>query len=84
MFNEEEVVPGWFWQGDVNRMSRDDKYKQIVSHYEECFSRHGDTNQGVDWPNMDDLLRRYRVMLDVIRQRITWSAFSISVAALRC
>jgi SAM-dependent methyltransferase len=41
-------------------------YMQIVNHYEACLAKHGTTHQGLDWPNMDDLLRRYQVMLDVI------------------
>jgi SAM-dependent methyltransferase len=43
------------------------EYEQIVNHYEACFEKHGDTPQGVDWPNLPDLLKRYRVMLDVVR-----------------
>lgn len=42
-------------------------YEQIVAHYEGCLARHGDTHRGVDWPNRRDALRRYEVMLDVIR-----------------
>lgn len=43
-------------------------YHSIVSHYEDCFARHGDTTQGVDWPNLPDLQKRFDVMLDVVRQ----------------
>src|SRR5260221_3771151 len=28
----------------------DKKYLAIVSHYESCLERHGDTHLGVDWP----------------------------------
>lgn len=42
-------------------------YLKIVSHYEACLDRHGDTHLGVDWPNPQDALTRYRVMLEVIR-----------------
>jgi SAM-dependent methyltransferase len=42
-------------------------YRQIVAHYEDCLARHGDTHQGVDWPRLEDVETRYRVMLDVIR-----------------
>src|SRR5262245_49036019 len=43
------------------------EYRRIVSHYEACFAKHGDTHQGVDWPNLPDLLKRYRVMTEVVR-----------------
>lgn len=39
----------------------------LVSHYEACFARHGDSHLGVDWPNAADAATRYRVMLDVVR-----------------
>ena len=42
-------------------------YHSIISFYETCFEKHGDTNDGHHWPNMPDLIRRYEVMLDVIR-----------------
>jgi SAM-dependent methyltransferase len=44
-----------------------DKYKKIVDHYEDCLDKHGDTHKGVDWPNLEDVQTRYRVMLDVHR-----------------
>jgi SAM-dependent methyltransferase len=44
-----------------------DKYLSIVRHYEDCLSRHGDNHKGVDWPNLSDALKRYQVMLDLIR-----------------
>lgn len=43
-------------------------YRDIVSHYEACLDRHGDTHLGVDWPRKEDVLKRYRVMLDLIRE----------------
>lgn len=42
-------------------------YLSIVAHYEDCLAKHGDTYLGVDWPNREDALKRYCVMLDVIR-----------------
>jgi SAM-dependent methyltransferase len=42
-------------------------YLQIVEHYEDCLAKHGDTHQGVDWPNAQDALKRYEVMLGVVR-----------------
>lgn len=41
--------------------------RQICDHYEACFQKHGDTPQGVDWPNEQDAFTRYQVMLDVAR-----------------
>lgn len=43
-----------------------DFYK-IVKHYEECFEQHGDSHLGVDWPKIEDVDKRYRVMVDLIR-----------------
>ena len=43
------------------------KYLSIVSHYETCLERHGDSHLGVDWPRVDDVQTRHRVMLEVIR-----------------
>jgi SAM-dependent methyltransferase len=42
-------------------------YKNIISHYEECLEKHGDTHLGVDWPKIEDVDKRYQVMLDVIK-----------------
>lgn len=46
-------------------------YSEIVTHYEACLARHGDTHRGVDWPNEADAKTRYRVMLEVIREAPT-------------
>jgi len=43
------------------------KYLSIVSHYESCLEKYGDTHLGVDWPKKEDVDKRYRVMLEVIR-----------------
>jgi SAM-dependent methyltransferase len=43
------------------------KYLSIVSHYESCLEKHGDTHLGVDWPNENDVDTRCKVMLEVIR-----------------
>jgi len=45
----------------------DKEYLGIVSHYESCLQRHGDTHLGVDWPRQRDAEISYGVMLDVIR-----------------
>ncbi|GAB4223048.1 MAG: hypothetical protein Tsb005_16890 [Gammaproteobacteria bacterium] len=44
-------------------------YWLLAEHYQHCFARFGDTPQGADWPNANDLMTRYQVMLDVIRER---------------
>lgn len=49
-------------------------YKNIVEHYEQCFARYGDNYQGVDWPNLADLHKRFKVMLAVAHGK---SAFSL-------
>jgi cyclopropane fatty-acyl-phospholipid synthase-like methyltransferase len=46
---------------------KDKSYFSIVSHYESCLERHGDTHLGVDWPKKEDAQTRYKVMLGVIR-----------------
>ena len=38
-------------------------YLSIQRHYEETLARHGATAKGLDWPNMEDLQTRFRVML---------------------
>ena len=41
-------------------------YEVIYKHYEECYIKHGDNNLGVDWPNKNDLIKRYKLMLNII------------------
>jgi SAM-dependent methyltransferase len=43
------------------------KYLSIVSHYETCLERFGDSHLGVDWPRAADVQKRHRVMLELIR-----------------
>jgi len=43
-------------------------YRDIVHHYESCLEKHGDTHLGVDWPQKLDVIKRYRVMLDLVRE----------------
>lgn len=40
-------------------------YDRIVSHYESCLEKYGDTHQGVDWPKLEDALKRYQVMTEI-------------------
>jgi len=46
----------------------DKTYLSIVSHYESCLEKHGDTHLGVDWPKKEDAETRYKVMLELIRR----------------
>ena len=49
-------------------MMNDNKpYQSIVSHYETCLARFGDSHLGVNWTNAVDTDKRYQVMLEVIR-----------------
>lgn len=44
------------------------RHRAIVAHYEACLAKFGDSHRGVDWPNERDADRRYRVMLDLVRE----------------
>lgn len=50
-------------------MSKEKKYIEIVKHYEECLDKYGDSHLGVDWPRKEDAEKRYKVMLEVIKER---------------
>jgi len=41
-------------------------YKKIIKHYENCLEKHGDNHLGVDWPKLEDVDKRYKVMIDII------------------
>lgn len=38
----------------------------IKKYYEQCFAEFGDNHLGVNWPNEQDALKRYQVMLDLV------------------
>jgi len=44
-------------------------YKTIFKFYELCYDRFGDCPQGVDWPKIEDVDKRYNIMLDVIQNK---------------
>jgi SAM-dependent methyltransferase len=50
---------------------KEEVYKKIITHYENCLDVHGDTHLGMDWPNLEDAQKRYRIMLDVMRFKPT-------------
>lgn len=43
------------------------RYHSIIEHYEHCLARFGDTHKGVDWPTPAGAMKRYQIMLDLIR-----------------
>lgn len=43
------------------------EYKKIFQHYESCLEKHGDSHKGLDWPNVEGMITRYKVMSDVIK-----------------
>ncbi len=45
----------------------DNSYKKIADHYSKCFQKHGDTPQGLDWSNQEDMNKRYEVMYGLIK-----------------
>jgi SAM-dependent methyltransferase len=52
-----------------NGADMNEKYKLIAQHYEGCLEKYGDSHLGVDWPKLEDVTKRYKVMLDIIRLR---------------
>ena len=42
-------------------------YLKIAEYYTNCFKKHGDNHLGVDWPNPDDAVKRYQVMMDLTK-----------------
>lgn len=45
------------------------EYLKIIKHYEDCLEKHGDNHKGVDWPNYDEMIRRYKIMLEIAREQ---------------
>jgi SAM-dependent methyltransferase len=41
-------------------------FEKIVEHYENCYLQHGDNHLGMDWPNLEDNMVRFKVMLQLI------------------
>jgi len=44
-----------------------DEYHKIYKHYEDCFEKYGDSPKGLDWPNIEGMITRYKVMTDVVK-----------------
>lgn len=45
------------------------EYKQIYRHYENCLDKYGDNHRGVDWPNKEDVDKRFNTMLSIINDK---------------
>lgn len=45
-------------------------YSKIIEHYENCLEKNGDNHLGVDWPKLEDVDKRYKVMLDIIKWNV--------------
>jgi SAM-dependent methyltransferase len=61
-----------------------EKYNKIIEHYEKCLKEYGDTHKGVDWPNLEDVYKRYQVMLDIQRFDPARTGHSPSVLDFGC
>lgn len=46
-------------------MSKTD-YSGIYKHYESCFDKHGNRPEGFDWPNREDLEKRFGVLTGIL------------------
>lgn len=57
------------------------KYLALLRHYEACFAAHGDTAQGVDWPDAAGAQTRYRVMAEVARGDETFDVLDLGCGA---
>ena len=44
-------------------------YKKISNHYKKCLQEHGDGHLGHDWPNRQDLLKRYNTMAEIFQDK---------------
>jgi SAM-dependent methyltransferase len=50
-------------------MDSQKEYLSIVSYHESLLDKYGDTYLGVNWPKEEDVPTRYKVMLEVIKQK---------------
>lgn len=60
------------------------KYLEIIEHYERCLEKHGDNHLGVDWPKLEDVDKRYKVMLEVINLDSHKTGEKISILDFGC
>jgi SAM-dependent methyltransferase len=45
----------------------DPQYYDLAKHYEKCLAEHNASYKGVDWPNEQDLVKRFEVALEGMR-----------------
>ena len=63
--------------GNEKHMKKID-YEVIFKHYEKTLIKHGATHKGMDWPEAEDLDKRFKVMLGIMdRNRQDQKAFSL-------
>jgi cyclopropane fatty-acyl-phospholipid synthase-like methyltransferase len=60
------------------------EYLEIISHYELCLQRYGDTHLGVDWPKKEDTDIRYQVMLEVIKRGANGAQRKVTLLDFGC
>jgi cyclopropane fatty-acyl-phospholipid synthase-like methyltransferase len=65
-------------------MNENKKYQEIKLHYEECLERFGDTPLGVDWPKLEDVEKRYQVMIEIIKYSPFHTKDKISLLDFGC
>jgi len=52
----------------------------LLGHFDQCLEEHGDTPRGAHWPNEEDRLTRFGVMLDVIPKGVVESVVLCDLA----
>lgn len=50
------------------------KYKTLQLHYESCLENFGPTANGMDWPNLSDLKKRFKVLTSIADHDSTGSS----------
>jgi len=65
-------------------MNKNKKYLELKLHYEDCLEQFGDTHLGVDWPKLEDVKKRYQVMLEIIKYSPFQSKDKISLLDFGC
>jgi SAM-dependent methyltransferase len=58
-------------------------YKVLKEHYESCLKNHGPSAKGMDWPNQEDLDKRFKVLSEII-EYTSESKSKIDILDLGC
>jgi len=45
-------------------------YLKLADHYTNCLNKHGDTSLGMDWPDKEDNIKRFSIMLDLFKTNL--------------